>query len=94
MSDDGFWRPDVRSQFVTNDGAVILMAYTGLVEQTEAFKQAAEADRETDWSDQYMRLSVVFETGSHRYTWLNNKSLLQPWAGSKALAQSTMRFIA
>ena len=74
MSDDGFWRPDVCSQFVTNDGAVILIGYTGLVEQTEAFKKAAKADRETDWNDQYMRLSVVFETGSPRYTWLN-KSL-------------------
>ena len=44
VSDDGFWRPDVRAQFFTDDGAVVLMHYTGLVEQTERFSKAAEAD--------------------------------------------------
>jgi Protein of unknown function (DUF3237) len=47
MSSDGFWRPNVRAQFETNDGAIVLMQYWGLVEQTEAFKLASEADRET-----------------------------------------------
>jgi hypothetical protein len=41
VSDDGFWRPDVRAQFRTSDGATILMRYTGLVEQSSAFKEAA-----------------------------------------------------
>lgn len=36
VSDDGFWRPDVRAQFVTEDDAVVLMHYTGLVEETSA----------------------------------------------------------
>ena len=45
---DGFWRPDVRAQFITDDGAVLLMHYTGLVEQTERFKAAAESDRPTE----------------------------------------------
>jgi hypothetical protein len=47
------------------------MHYTGLVQQTEAFKRAAEADRPTDWPDQYMRLSIRFNTGAERYHWLN-----------------------
>jgi Protein of unknown function (DUF3237) len=68
---DGFWRPDVRAQFLTDDGAVILMHYTGLVQQTEAFKRAAEADQPTEWSDQYMRLAIRFDTGAERYRWLN-----------------------
>jgi hypothetical protein len=68
---DGFWRPDVRAQFVTDDDAVVLMHYTGLVEQTDAFTRAAEADRETDWRDQYMRLAIRFDTGDPRYAWLN-----------------------
>jgi hypothetical protein len=68
---DGFWRPDVRAQFVTGDGAVLLMHYTGLVEQTDAFARAAEADRETGWGDQYMRLAIRFDTGDARYSWLN-----------------------
>jgi hypothetical protein len=70
VSDDGFWRPDVRAAFLTADGATIWMHYTGLVEQTDAFKAAAEADRETDWDDQYMRLVINFETGAPQYRWL------------------------
>ena len=71
VSADGFWRPDVRAQFLTDDGAVVLMHYTGLVQQTERFAEAAQADEPTDWADQYMRLSIRFETGAPRYAWLN-----------------------
>lgn len=71
VSADGHWRPDVRLQFLTEDGALILMHYTGLVEQTDSFKAAAEADRETGWADQYMRLTIGFETGAEPYRWLN-----------------------
>jgi hypothetical protein len=71
VSGDGFWRPDVRTQFVTDDGVIVLMHYTGLVEQTSRFAEAAEADEPTDWADQYMRLSIRFETGAPRYSWLN-----------------------
>jgi hypothetical protein len=68
---DGYWRPDVRAQFRTRDGAVVLMRYTGLVEQTPAFEAAAAQDRETRWEEQYMRLSLTFETGAERYQFLN-----------------------
>ena len=71
MSADGFWRPNVRAQFATHDGAIVLMHYTGLVEQTEAFKEAAQADRETSFDAQYMRLAIRFDTGAPRYGWLN-----------------------
>jgi Protein of unknown function (DUF3237) len=71
VSVDGFWRPHVHVQFKTDDGAFIFMEYHGLVEQTEAFKRAAEADRETDWLDQYMRLAIRFDTGAENYRWLN-----------------------
>jgi Protein of unknown function (DUF3237) len=67
---DGFWRPDVRLQFRTDDGAIVLMHYTGLIEQTDAFTAAAGADTSTDWSDQYIRLAVDFDTGADRYRWL------------------------
>jgi hypothetical protein len=70
MSQDGFWRPDVRVQFRTDDSAVVLMHYTGLVEQTDAFAAAASEDRETAWTDQYMRLTIQFDTGAPRYRWL------------------------
>ena len=48
VSEDGFWRPDVRAPFQTDDGETILMHYTGLVQQTKTFKQAAEANKPTD----------------------------------------------
>jgi Protein of unknown function (DUF3237) len=68
---DGFGRPDVRVQFVTNDDALILLHYTGLVERTPAFVQAAERGGETRWQDQYMRMAMTFDTGDSRYRWLN-----------------------
>lgn len=71
VSDDGFWRPDVRAPFTTDDGETILMHYTGLVQQTDAFMKAAEADRPTQWEDQYMRLMMRFDAGAERYRWLN-----------------------
>ena len=71
MSPDGFWRPDVRAQFLTDDGATVLMHYRGLVEQSEEFARAATEDRPTDWDDHYLRLSIAFDTGDRRYAWLN-----------------------
>jgi hypothetical protein len=47
------------------------MHYTGLVEQSDAFAAAAEANKETRWDDQYMRLALQFDTGASRYRWLN-----------------------
>jgi hypothetical protein len=38
------------------------MRYTGLVQQTAAFKRAAEQDHSSDWADQYMRVSIEFAT--------------------------------
>ena len=69
-SDDGFWRPDVRAAFLAEDGATIFMHYTGLVQQTDRFKAAAEADKSTAWEDQYMRLVLHFEAGAPEYKWL------------------------
>ena len=73
VSSDGYWQPDVHAQFLTDDAAVILMHYTGLVQQTQRFAAAADADQPTDWADQYMRLAVRFETGAqqYQYLWLN-----------------------
>ena len=56
---------------MTDDGALILMSYTGLVEQTDKFVSAAANDEPTEWDDQYMRFAVTFDTGAEKYTWLN-----------------------
>jgi Protein of unknown function (DUF3237) len=56
---------------VVSKRETILMHYTGLVQQTGAFRQAAEANQPTKWNDQYMRLTMRFDTGAERYRWLN-----------------------
>jgi len=68
---DGFGRPDVRLQFITEDNAIILLHYTGLVQMNELFANAAAAGAATRFEDHYMRMSMVFETGSPQYDWLN-----------------------
>jgi hypothetical protein len=70
MTSDGFWRPHVRAPFITDDGALVLMSYTGLVEQTDAFQQAASSNNSTGFEDQYMRLALTFDTGAEPYSWL------------------------
>jgi Protein of unknown function (DUF3237) len=76
VSPDGFWRPDVHISFITNDGALVLLHYTGLVQQSEAFIRAAEDGRATDWDAQYMRMAMWFETGAAQYAWLNQSLFL------------------
>lgn len=76
VSNDRFGRPDVRVQFETDDGALILLHYIGLVERSGAFLAAAEADRPTEWDDQYMRFAMFFDTGAERYRWLNESLFL------------------
>lgn len=53
------------------DGETILMHYTGLIQQTDIFKHAAEANQPTEWRDQYMPLTMRFDTGAEQYRWLN-----------------------
>jgi hypothetical protein len=68
---DGFGRPDVRLQFLTDDNAIILLKYTGLVEMNELFGSAAEKGESTQFEDHYMRMALTFDTGADQYTWLN-----------------------
>jgi hypothetical protein len=70
VSEDRFGRPDVRVQFETDDGAIILLHYTGLVERSDAFGKAAERGMSSAWEDQYMRMQMTFDTGAAKYVWL------------------------
>ena len=67
---DGYGRPHVRLPLMTDDGALILLEYRGIVHASDAFNQAVENDTATSWEDQYMRMSLTFETTSTRYAWL------------------------
>jgi hypothetical protein len=42
-----------------------------MMARPSTFKQAAEANKPTDWGDQYMRLTMRFDAGAERYRWLN-----------------------
>jgi hypothetical protein len=68
---DGWGRVDVRGQFLTDDGAGIYTAYTGLLEMNEKIQRAIVAGSGTDYRDQYFRTTPRFETGDPRYAWLN-----------------------
>ena len=69
---DGWGRVDVRGQLLTDDGAAIYVAYTGLLEMNPKAQQAVTTGGSTDYGDQYFRTSPRFETGDPRYSWLNH----------------------
>jgi len=70
IGSDGFARLDVRAQLVTDDGAVILVSYNGLLELNQ--KVAASAGGgETKFEDQYFRALLRMETGAPQYSWVN-----------------------
>jgi hypothetical protein len=65
-----FGHPHVRLPFMTDDGAVVLLEYQGIVQASAAFINAVEQNESTQWGDQYMRMALFFETTSPRYQWL------------------------
>ena len=67
---NGYGRPHVRIPFLANDGALLLLEYSGIVEASKAFLRAIDDDTPTRWEDQYMRMVLTFETTSPRYEWL------------------------
>ena len=66
ISGDRFGRPNVRVQFVTDDNAVVLLHYTGLVERTDAFKTAHGWERSVYAHDHALQYR------SRKYCWLND----------------------
>jgi Protein of unknown function (DUF3237) len=70
--EDGFARLDVRTQFLTDDGAVIYSYYGGLLQMTPKVQAAlTDPNSSTDFTDQYFRTTPRFETGDPRYAWMN-----------------------
>ena len=67
---NGYGRPHVRLAFHTDDGALVLLEYHGIVHASPAFTHAVEADTPTQWDDQYMRMALTFDTSAERYAWL------------------------
>lgn len=72
LGPDGWGRIDVRAQIETDDGALIYVAYQGLLQLTEAAMSAAASMAvETQFEDQYFRTAPRLETGDERYRWVN-----------------------
>lgn len=68
---DGAMQPDVRLTVRTDDDAVIHIAYRG-IRHGPADVMARIAQGEQVPPDQYyLRSAPFFETGAHRYEWLN-----------------------
>jgi hypothetical protein len=69
---DGFARLDVRGQLVTDDGAIVLITYTGLLEMS----QKVTAGGETQFDDQYFRTLIRMESGAPQYAWVNTSAFV------------------
>ena len=62
LGSDGWARVDVRGQIVTDDGAVLYLTYTGVMEVNDAV-QAALDGGETSFDDQYFRTDASTRDG-------------------------------
>ena len=72
IGSDGWSRLDVRAQIQTDDGAVLYMTYSGLLQLTDKVMAAvATMTEETAFDDQYFRTTPRLETGDERYAWVN-----------------------
>lgn len=92
---NGFGRPHVRLPFLTDDGAVVLLDYRGIVQATDAFNRAVEDEGETGWADQYMRMTLYFETEAPAYRWLKESVFLARGRlrGAKAIEYEVHRLL-
>ncbi|WP_052914521.1 MULTISPECIES: DUF3237 domain-containing protein [Protofrankia] len=70
---DGFGRIDVRGLWRTDDDATIYVQYTGLVEMNEAVGTALQTGGTISHTDQYLSITLRFETGDERYAWLQRR---------------------
>ncbi|HLI43301.1 MAG TPA: DUF3237 domain-containing protein [Acidimicrobiales bacterium] len=69
---DGWGRLDVRGQLRSDDGAVIFVAYDGVLEiNDKAMAAMLSSEAETAFEDQYYRTRPRLETGDERYAWVN-----------------------
>lgn len=76
LGPDGFARIDVRLQIQTDDGASIYLQYPGLLSANDAVAAAIRDGTQTDFPDQYLRVSPCFETADPRYAWLTQSLFL------------------
>ena len=72
IGSDGWSRLDVRAQIQTDDGALLYITYSGLLQLTDKVMAAVQTmAEETAFDDQYFRTTPQLETGDERYAWIN-----------------------
>ena len=68
---DGTRRQDQRTQFLTNDGTLILMRYdAAVIRGDEELSRALASGRETTFADQYMCMTPQFDVSNDTCGWL------------------------
>lgn len=73
IDSSGIRRQDQRTQFLTDDGTLILMRYdAALIRGDETFSRALASGAETGFADQYMRMTPQFDVSNGGYDWLTH----------------------
>ena len=96
LGSDGIRRQDLRAQFLTDDGELVLMRYdVALIRSSERFVSALAAGEATEFGDQYMRMAPVFEVGDGRYSWLRENLFVADGrlSGSEAIEYDIYRVL-
>lgn len=62
---------DVRGTLETDDGALIMLAYHGVLVASDDVTRRAMSGEEVSTREYYFRTAPRFETGAKRYAWLN-----------------------
>lgn len=68
---DGASELDVRITFRTDDGHLIYVSYRGIVTASPEVMQRRARGEAVNPAEIYFRATLVFETGSEKYGWLN-----------------------
>lgn len=68
---DGFGEVDVRLTLRTGDDALVYMSYPGLLSNVAEITASLAAGKRVEPGSFYFYTTPRFETGSERYSWLN-----------------------
>jgi len=68
---DGAVRPDVRLILELDDGAILLIQYRGVRHAPDEVMQRIAKGERVPPNEYYLRTSLVFETASKKYGWMN-----------------------
>jgi hypothetical protein len=68
---DGVGELDVRATMRTDDGELIYAAYRGILKIDPEIMGRVQNGEDIDPSQYYFRTTPVLETGSEKYSWLN-----------------------